>query len=122
MADDGIGGVLVFLEKFLGTREGDLVDVLVDFLGSHADAAVAHGERAGLLIDADVDLQALGRALELAGSLQGFQFLRGVNSVAHELTQENLVVTVQKLLDNGEDVVSRYPNSSFWHSILVVSP
>ena len=116
MADDGIGVILVFLEKLLGSRECNLVDVLVDFLGGHADAAVAHGERSGLLIDADIDTQILGRTLEIAGSGQRLQLLSRIDSVAHQLTQENFVVTVQKFLDNGEDVVCRYPNSSFsWH-------
>ena len=118
VTDDGIGGVLVFLEELLGSREGDLVDVLVDFLGCHADAAVAHGERSGLLIDGDGHAQPFGRAFEFTGSREGFELLGGIDGIAHELAQENLVITVQKLLDNGENVVSRYPNCSFWHIFL----
>ena len=118
VADDGIGVVLVFLEELLGSREGNLVDVLVDFLGSHADTAIAHGERSGFLIHGDVYGQTLGRTLKVACSLQGLELLSGINGVAYQLTQENLVVTVQKFLNNGEDVVGRYPNSSFWHNIL----
>ena len=54
MANDSVGVVLVFVKEIGYAREGYLVDILIDFLFRHADAPVADGQRAGLLVKFDL--------------------------------------------------------------------
>ena len=77
MADDGLGLVLVLVEEVGDAGEGNLVDVLVDLLGRHADAAVGDGERAGLLIEDDADGEVAQVAGEVACRGEGLHLLRG---------------------------------------------
>ena len=114
MSDD-IGGFGLALglelgDELLGTREGDLVDVLVDLFSVHADAAVAHGEGLFLLVDFHLDGEVAELALELARGGQCLQFLRGVHGVADDFAQENLLVRIEELLDDRENVFCLYSN------------
>jgi hypothetical protein len=43
VSDNGIGFVFVFVEEVGDTREGYLVDIFVDLIGSHSYASVADG-------------------------------------------------------------------------------
>ena len=51
MADDRFGFIFVFVDKFLGAGESDLVDVFVHLFGGHAYTMVRNGERLLLLIN-----------------------------------------------------------------------
>jgi hypothetical protein len=55
-------------------------------------------------------------ALEVAALGQGLQLLRGIDSVRYHLTQENLMVRIEKLFDDGENVLSRNPMLPFFIS------
>lgn len=55
-------------------------------------------------------------ALEVAALGQGLQLLRGIYSVRYHLTQENLMVRIEKLFDDGENVFSRNPDVTFFIS------
>ena len=57
VSDDGIGAVLVFIEEVGNARESYLVDILVNFLGSHTDTTVADGQSLFLLVEGDVNAQ-----------------------------------------------------------------
>ena len=50
MTDNRIGVVLVFLQEVIHTREGDLVDILIDLLSCHTDTTVADGKCSFLFI------------------------------------------------------------------------
>ena len=117
MADDVVGIVLVLLQEVAHAREGDLVDVLVDLLLGHADTVVADGDRALVGIEVDADGQVAQLVLVLALRCQGLHLLRGVDGVAHHLAEENLVIAVEKLFDDGEDVLGRNPDVTFLHVI-----
>ena len=121
VADDGVGRVLVFGKEFLGAGEGNLVDVFVDVLGGHAYAAVGDGEGAFLLVDGDRDVEVAQLALIFAERRERAQLLGGVDGVAHQLAQKNLVVAVQKFLDYRKNVVGGYTNCSFLHIVVSVS-
>ncbi len=118
VADDGRSVVLVFLQEVVCAREGYLVDVFVDLLRRHADAPVADGERLRLLVGRDAHGEVAELALEVALHRERFQLLRGVDCVAHNLAQENLVVAVKKLLDNRENVLGSYSNIALLHNII----
>ena len=115
MSDDGIGILLIFVKKIVGAREGYLIDILVDLLGGHAYAAVRDGDRAGILVDLHFHLQVAQFALEVALGGQRLQLLRGIYGVAYDLTDEDLVVGIQKLLDYREYILCRYSNITFLH-------
>ena len=55
MADNGIGIFFVLLEEVICSRKSYLVDVFVNFLGSHTDAAVADGQCAGFFVKLDLN-------------------------------------------------------------------
>ncbi len=104
MSDYGISVVFILFQELLGTRKRDLVNILINVIGSHADTIVAHGKGTGLLIDLHVDFQPIGRAVELTGHRQCFQFLCGIYRIGNYLTQENLMIAIKKLFDYGEYV------------------
>ncbi len=51
VTDDGVAVILIFVEEVVGRREGDLVDVLVQFFSGHADAMVRDGYGFLFLVD-----------------------------------------------------------------------
>jgi len=57
VTDNRVGVCFVLFQEFLSTGEGDLVDVLVDFIGRHADAPVGYGQGFLFLVQADTDGQ-----------------------------------------------------------------
>ena len=117
MADDRL--VLVLLHELLGSREGNLVDVAVHLLGRHADAAVGHGERPGLLVDGHADREVAQFALGLADRREGLQLLGSIHGVRDQLAQEDLVVRVEEFLDDGKDIFRRNSDFSVFHNGIV---
>ena len=117
VSDDGSGIVLVFFQEVGGSAEGNLVDVAVNFFGGHTDTAVADGEGAGFGIHLHLD----GEVLVFAFGGEGLQFLRGVDGVGHNLTQEDFVVAIEEFLDDGEDVLGGDTDVSFLlcHNIII---
>ena len=115
VTDDSLGFVLILIDELFGAGECDLVDVLIHFLGSHAYAMIADGEGLLILINTYTHAHVAEFAFERAGGGESLEFLRGIHSVADHLTQEDLVIRIQKFLDDGENVVRRYPNVSFAH-------
>ena len=113
VSDDGCGIVLVFLQEVGGSAEGNLVDVAVNFFGGHTDTAVADGEGAGFGIHLHLDGEVLCVAHVFAFGGEGLQFLRGVDGVGHNLTQEDFVVAIEEFLDDGEDVLGGDTDVSF---------
>ena len=76
-----VGVVLVFLEEVVDAREGYLVDILVNLFLGHADAPVADGYGAGLLVYRYAHGQVAQLALEVAVFGQCLHLLRGVYGV-----------------------------------------
>ncbi len=52
VSDNGVGVVLVFVEKIVHAGEGYLVDIPVNLLLGHTDASVAYGQRTLLCVEA----------------------------------------------------------------------
>ena len=119
MADDGVGILLVFLEEVVGAREGNLVDILVNLLGGHTDAAVADGQRASFLVNLNLYLEFAHFAGKFTLGGQRLEFLRGIYGVADEFAQEDVVVTVKKFLDDRKDVFGRNSDITFLHDDIV---
>ena len=117
MADDGVGIVLVLLQEVVGAGESYLVDVLLNLLGCHADAVVAHGDGLGILVDADAHLQLAHLTLEVAFAGEGLQLLGGINGVAYDFANEDFVVAIEKLFDDGEDILGCNPDVTLFHNI-----
>ena len=118
VADDGL--ILILLHELLGTRECDLVDVLVHLLGRHAHAAVRHGQRLLLLVRGHMDGQVAQIALHFADRRKGLQLLGGIHGVRDQLAQEDFMLRIEEFLDDGEDVLRRDSDFSVFHSLIVV--
>ena len=118
MADDGVGRLLVFIEEVGNAREGNLVDVLVDFLGCHADASVADGKRLCLLVEGHANSQVAQLTLVVAAIGQRLHLLCGIDGVRDHLAQEYFMIAVEKLFDDGEYVLCRNPDVTFLHSCM----
>lgn len=115
MADDGIARIIVLLDELFRPGKGYLVDVLFHFLGRHADTLVGNGQRACLFVSLDTYLQVFQAFLEHARGGKGLQLLRGIHRVRDQLAQEYLMVGIQKLLDDGKQVLRGYAYFSFAH-------
>ena len=118
MAYDAL--VLVFLQELPCRREGDLVDVAVDFVGGHADTVVHDFQSLGIFIQDDFDLEVPEFTLEFAGGRDRLHLLRGVNRIRYKFPQEDFMVRVQELLDHGEYVLRGNSDFSFFCHICVV--
>ena len=116
VADDGL--VLILGHKLLGTREGDLVDVAVHLVGRHTDTVVTNRQDALLGIDLHLDLQVARLALPCALRRERAQLLRGIDGIRNQLTQENLVVRIQKLFNDRKDIFRSHSNGSVSHIFL----
>ena len=92
MADDGVGILLVFVEEIVGSREGYLIDILINLLGRHADTAVADGNGASVLVHLHLYLQFTHLALEVAFTGEGLQFLCRIHGIRDNLADEDLVI------------------------------
>ena len=117
MSDDVVGIVLVLLKEVRHTREGNLIDILVNLLLSHADTVVANGDGTLVGIQAHADGQVAQLVFVVALFLEGLQLLRSIDGIRHHLTQENLLVAIEKLFDDGENVLGCNPNVTFLHNI-----
>ena len=113
MADDAADLVLVLLQELAGGGESDLVDVFVDLLLGHADAFVDDFQGLLLFVQFDPDLQVPELILAFAGGGQGLELLGRIDGVRHELPEEDLVVGIQELLDDGENVLGGHTDLSF---------
>ena len=120
VSDDGVGVVLVLVQEVACSAEGNLVDVFLDFICCHAYTVVAHGDGLVFLVEGDSHLQVAHLTLEVAFPGQGLELLSGVYCIAHNLTDENLVVAVEKLFDDGEDVLCCNPNVTLFHCSIVM--
>ena len=120
MADDVVGVVLIFLQEVVNAREGNLVDVLVNLLLGHTDTAVRDSDSSLVRIQCYVYGQVAEFVLELALLSQCLQLLRCVNSVANHLAQENLMIRVEELFDDGENVLGCNPDVTFLHILFIL--
>ena len=91
MADYGACLVLVLLEKIVGARERNLIDVLVNLVGSHAKSAVTHGNCLGFLVNFDANRQIAEFAFKFAFAGQRFQFLGSINGIRGDVDLSRFV-------------------------------
>ena len=121
MTDNGIGIILIFAQELLSTRERYLVDIFVDILSCHTDSSIAHCESTFLGINRHSHLQLTKFIFIFTTRSKSLQLLCCIYGIRHKLTKENFVVAIQKLLNNGENIFSSYPNRSFLHHFLYCS-
>ena len=105
MSNDSLSLVFILIDELFGAGESDLVDELVHFIGRHTDTSVADGKGFLVLIDNNADSEVAEFALEITYRSKCFEFLRSVHGITNQLTEEDLVVGIEKFLDYGEDVV-----------------
>src|SRR5690606_35215540 len=108
LADQARIGLLLLahgLEEAAGAGAGDAADVGDHFVAVHADAGVAEGDGAGVLVPADVDVQraVAGQQLRLRDGFEA-QLVAGVGGVGDQLAQEDLLVRVQRMRDQMQDL------------------
>ena len=79
MTDDAVGAVLILLKEVRCTRKGNLVDILVNLLGSKTDTIVAYGNC--ICTKGNYYLGSAKFTLELALLVEGLQFLCRINGI-----------------------------------------
>ena len=115
VTDDGICIVLIAFKEVGSAREGNLIDILFNLLGRHTNTTVADGKRLCLSINLHLYGQVAKFSAYFATRAECLQLLRSINGVCHYFTKENLVIAIQKLLDDGENVLRSYSNLSLFH-------
>ncbi len=118
MTDNGFCFVFVLVYKLLCTGERDLVDIAIHLLSCHADTVIADGQGFLRFVEANAYAQVAQVALGFTHRRQGLQLLRRIYGVTDQLTQKDLVIAVQKFLDDGEYIVRRHANITFTHIVL----
>ncbi len=119
MSDNCLSIIFIFFNKIFCTRKGNLIDIFINFLSRHPYAPVRNRQCFFLFINADINFQLTQFAFELAHRSKRLQLLGSIYSIRHQFTQKNLVVTVQKFLNYGENIITGYPNTSFCHIMIV---
>ena len=115
MADDSLCAVFVFVDKLLRAGESDLVDVFIHLLGGHSDTMIGNGQGLLGLINTYAHAKVAQITLHFTNGRQSLQFLRSIDGIGDQLTQEDLMIRIQKFLDDGEDIITRHPNITFTH-------
>ena len=90
----------VFLQEGLRAGEGHLVDVLLDFLLRHAHAVVDEAQRLRRLVDLDMDGAVLSQLV-----IDQAQLGDRVAGVGNDLADEDVLVGIEPLLDDGHDIL-----------------
>jgi len=118
MPDDGfaIFHTFVFVEKFLCTRKGHLVNIFFHFFAGEADAFI--GDRDGFICF--VHLHFNGEVAQFATYFthrgKFFQFLSGINGIRDELTEKYFVIAVKKFFNDGKYVFCLNRNGAFFYT------
>ena len=102
-----IGLVLILLQEILRAGKGDLVDVLVHLVLSHAETIVCEAD--AFLVGADLYLDRILfslRLAEIADQGQLLQLRDRVAAVGHHFTHENIVIGIKPLFYNRKDIVA----------------
>jgi hypothetical protein len=107
MTDD-TGIVLILFQKFLGAREGQLIQVFLYLFLRHADTAVADSKRTLFFIYSDVDGKVLHGADLLAPGRQCLELCRCIHGVGDQFAQKYFLVRIQKLLNDRKDIFRLY--------------
>ena len=118
MADDGVGGIFIFVQEVGNARESNLVDVFVNFLSGHSNTLVADGKGTLVGIETYTDGQVAQFSFEVALLFQGLQLLCGIDGIADHLAEEYLMIGIEKLFDDGENVLCRNPDVTFLHDYI----
>ena len=116
MSDDGSGIVFILFKEFLSTGKCNLVDVFVDIFGGHAYSVVADGKSAGFFVHSHFYIHLSELSLEFAKGREGLELLSRVDSIAHELAKENLMVGIEKLLDYRKNIIGGNSDFTFLYS------
>ena len=95
--------VFVFVQEIVGAAKGYLVDVLVNLLLGHTDAAVADYQL--LLVDFHLDGQVAQLAFELAARRQCLKFLCGIYSIRNQFTKKYLVIRIEEFLNDRKNIL-----------------
>ena len=100
--------ILILLDKLLSATDGDLIDVLVDLIGRHADAVIRDDQLVAINLYLDLEIPDLTGVLTLRD--QGLQLLHGIHTIADDLPEEDLIVTVEEFLNDREHIVACHAN------------
>ena len=113
MTYDITGHILVLLQELSCTGKCYLIDEFVHFFGCHADSAVGNGQCILLIISGYPDGQISQLTFQFTGIGQCLHLLSSIHRIGHYLPEEDLVVRIEKLLDNGENIFCCHPYLTF---------
>ena len=99
---------LVILQEFFGTGESDLVDVLFDFLGRHADAVIGKTNLFCFFIQRDGDT-----IVAFLVGVKHFFFGDGITAVGNHFADEDVLIGIEPALNDGHDVLRVDGNVAF---------
>lgn len=100
--------VLVLLDKLLGTADGDLIDVLMDLIGSHTDTIIRYDQLVAIDLHLHLEIPDFAGVLTLGD--KSLQLLYGIHAIAYDLSEEDLIVAVEEFLNDREHIVARHAN------------
>ena len=100
--------VLVLLDKLLGTADGDLIDVLMDLIGSHTDTIIRYDQLVAIDLYLHLQVSDLSGVLTLGD--QSLQLLYGIHAIAYDLSEEDLIIAVEEFFNDREHIVARHAN------------
>ena len=111
MSDDLIARrlVLVFLKEVLCAGEGDIIDIFPDLVRCHTQSVIRKRHRLLVRIDGHIDAPLIiVRQLTLTHQRQLLPFRDGIAPVGDDLTDKNIMVGIQPLLDDGKHIFTVY--------------
>ncbi len=108
--------------ELVGAGLGDNAEVVLAFGHGHADAVVAHGEGARILVGDDLDgvvAALIGHAVVREGQIA--ELVNGVGRVGDDLTQEDLLVGVDGVDHQVEQTLALGLELLFTHNVWFAS-
>ena len=99
--------ILVFLQEFRRSGKRDLGNVLLHFVGRHADSVIDKFQGFLLVIHdhLNVRLVALRQSI-FPGPVQLLQLRNSVTGVGNQLPHKNIMIRIHPFLDNRENIIT----------------
>ena len=117
MTDDAgilLGFFLVFCQKFLCARKCNLGDVTLDLVLGHTDTVIRNDQLLFIVVDGDNHLRLIAFLFRcFPDAAQAFQLFDCVTAVGNNLSQENILIRIQPLLNNWKYVFGINTDLSF---------
>ena len=106
--------ILIFLDKFFCTREGNLSNILLNFISSHTNTVICNSKSFCILIGNNLNSWLNTVIFSLANAAKALIFLNSITSVCNNFSKENILIRIKPFFNYRKNIFRAYFNLSFF--------